>query len=345
MNIAHIDMRNLKWRKDACPVLGCNASLEKVPSQWGPMPYCPVHCIRLHRNQSFVYYNGSDRDSKKAAALRNILFERNYFAGHILGNAAKAESHRICHETSEDALTWNVFSRLAKENLLRRLASCVTGRNLTKDPELYLWGLRVSLDDSSRPLLFPALEKAREDFERDIKRFQTEPDIMLYVPGQLLLLVEAKFTSGNTVAIANTSDEKPGEKPKSRDGILQRYATAKLPLGALTPDAGASPFFYSQLYRNLVFAIHMAEQLGVEWAVANLVSEQQCLQSRRAEYPEYRDPTEFIRSVLPGNSHQRFIRYKWEQIFSRHVQDVPRLDDLADYMRYKSAYCSKAFGI
>lgn len=341
MNTAYFDMRDLDRRQEACPVCDCSASLEMVPSQWGPMPYCPAHCIRIHRNQTFVYYNGSDGDSKKVAALRNIRFERDYFAGHILGNAKKAESHRICHETSEDALTWNVFSKLAREGLLRGLVADITGYSPAKDPELYLWRLPVSPDDSSARLQFTVLGEARKVFEKDIKHFGTEPDIMMYAPGELLLLVEAKFTSGNTVATEDRHDDKHYHKPKSRAGILQRYTPAKLPRGALIPDTVTSPF-YSQLYRNLVFAIFMAEQLGVRWAVANLVSERQFSQRIGALYD---DPTGFIHSVLPENHYERFIRYSWERLYGQHVRDVPRLSDLASYMRHKSAYCSKAFGI
>lgn len=340
MNTSHFDTRDLTWCQDTCPVRGCIASLGKAPSQWGEMDYCPAHGIRLHHNsQTFVYYHGSDPDSKIAAALRNILFERDYFERHILGRAEKAESHRICHETSEDALTWNVFSKLARERRLRDFLHELTGREFSDEPELYLWGLRISLDDPSEARQFPELTKAREHFERGIANFKTEPDIMLHVPGRLLLLVEAKFTSGNTVA--TESGDKPSEKPKSRAGILQRYPSTGLRTEA---PAIASPF-YSQLYRNLVFAIHMAEQwgTGVEWAVVNLVSHRQCL-NRQKEVP-YQDPTLPIHSWLPENLHGRFQRYTWEQLYDRHVRDVPQLEDLAAYMQYKSASCRQAFTI
>src|SRR5437867_2890437 len=131
---AYFDMRNLAWptgEPGACPVSGCVATLGKADSQWGKMPYCPVHCISIHAgSRTFVYYDGPDKDSKRNAALRNILFERDYFGKHILGNAAKAETHRICHETSEDALTWNVFSRLASGGFLPKVLSTLTHESL-----------------------------------------------------------------------------------------------------------------------------------------------------------------------------------------------------------------------
>jgi hypothetical protein len=112
----YFDIRHIASQMGAlgsCPVSGCTARLEEVEYRRRKKPYCPVHRIRIHE-KTFVYYNGVDKTSKRDAALRNILFERDYFKAHILGNASKAETHRICHETSEDALSWNVFSRLAR---------------------------------------------------------------------------------------------------------------------------------------------------------------------------------------------------------------------------------------
>jgi hypothetical protein len=166
----YFDMRNLASPLAIprhCPVSDCTALLETADSQWGQMPYCPVHHIQIHGgSHTFVYYDGPDSESKRNAALRNILFERDYFREHILGNAAKAESHRICNENSEDALTWNVFSRLARGGRLKSLVSTLTGLSLKLEPEIYLWGLKVDLHDSSKPSLFPPLKSARDAFEK-----------------------------------------------------------------------------------------------------------------------------------------------------------------------------------
>ncbi len=340
----YIDVRNLTLQMGelvGCPVSGCVASLGKVDSQWGEMPYCPVHRIRIHAgSRTFVYYNGRDKTSMRNAALRNILFERDYFKEHILGNEAKAETHRICYENSEDALTWNVFSRLARGGLLHTLLSTLTHLSLKDEPELYLWGLNVRLHDSSSPPLFTALECARGIFEKGIAKFLTEPDIMLYVPGQVLVLVEAKFTSGNTIASTRATHD--NEKPKSREGILERYAPTELPRDALLAPSSSGPF-YSQLYRNLVFAIYMANKLNVRWGLVNLVCAEQFHQ-RRHEV-EFQDPTEFIRSLLPEKSRDQFVFYSWERLYADHVAKVAELNDLAEYMYNKSANGVKALDV
>lgn len=42
-----------------CPVKDCTAKLQKVHSQWGPMPFCSSHGLRIHcSSKKFVYYNG-----------------------------------------------------------------------------------------------------------------------------------------------------------------------------------------------------------------------------------------------------------------------------------------------
>jgi hypothetical protein len=190
--------------------------------------------------------------------------------------------------------------------------------------------------------LFPALKCARGIFEKGIAKFLTEPDIMLYVPGQLLVLVEAKFTSGNTVASASPTDDVNGEKPKSREGILGRYKTKELPRHALLAPSSSGPF-YSQLYRNLVFAIYMANKLDVRWGLVNLVCEGQFHQ--RQDKVEFQDPTQFIHALLPEKSHDQFLFYSWERLYADHVAKATELKDLAEYMCNKSANGVKALAV
>jgi len=278
----------------------------------------------------------------RSAAMRNIVFERPHFETHFLGNTAKAETHRICHENSEDALTWNVFARLARARALANVLSTLSTVFVGREPELYLWGLRVRPDDASAPSQFGPLARARQVFEAGIKRFRTEPDIMLYVPRHVLVLIEAKFTSGNTIATVDESEDIGGEKPKSRAGILRRYSARSLPAGALLQPAPSAPF-YSQLYRNLVSAISMAHELDVRWGLVNLVCEGQL---RRQEPKDaFGDPTTFIRGCLPEASHNQFLYYSWERLYADHVAKRPDLMDLAAYMDNKSASCEKALAL
>lgn len=340
----YFDARSLRQPTEGpagCPVSGCDAPLKLVDSQWGEMPYCPVHCIRIH-TKTFAYYNGSDATSRRGAALRNIRFERPYFDTHFLGNAAKAETHRICNENSEDALTWNALSGLANGGVLSRVLSSFTSLPIETEPELYLWGLRANFGDSSAPSLFAPLARARSVFERGISKFLTEPDIMLYLPGQILVLVEAKFTSGNGIASGSDAGDVAGEKPKSREGVLKRYSPSALPDDTLLQPA-PSGHFYSQLYRNLVFAIHMANELGVKWGLVNLVCEGQSRLRQPAD--GFADPTPFMRTVLPAASHSQFLYYTWERLYADHIANAPQLQDLREYLYNKTASRVRALAI
>jgi len=61
--------------------------------------------------------------------------------------------------------------------------------------------------------LFPALEFAASTFEQKaLRKFLTEPDIRLYVPGPVARPLEAKFTSGNTIASASATHDVINEK-------------------------------------------------------------------------------------------------------------------------------------
>lgn len=343
----YFDTRTLRPPADGdsgCPVAGCTVSkLRKVAFRKGEIDHCPIHCLRIHgSSQTFAYYNGSGAATRHQAALRNIVFERESFSASFLGNAAEAETHRICHENSEDALTWNVFARLARAGALGEVVATFTDMSVDIEPELILWGLKVSLDDRSVPRMFQALTEAREIYEKGIKKFLTEPDIMLYVPGKVLVLVEAKFTSGNTVALTDARKDIDGEKPKSREGIKQRYSAASLPDGAMLDSVPAGPF-YSQLYRNLVFAIRMAAQLDVPWRLVNLVSEEQI--RRHGRNDSYGDPTSFIQGILPEATRGCFRVATWEQLYTAHVAGKSDLQDLAAYMVNKSASRAKAFAV
>lgn len=308
-----------------CPVASCKAKLQQRQIGKRSQLICPEHSIKIHPN-TFGYED----------PLRNIRFERDYFRRAILYNKLKAETHRLGYENSEDALTWNVFSALARRKQLSALSRSLFKVDTNDEPELYLWGLRVCLDGPVPENQFDALCAAREVFECNITRMNTEPDIMLYAPNRFLFLVEAKFTSPNTIAKWDAIDV-PREKPKSPAGILERYSVDRLPSGSLHAPPNGAPFF-SQLYRNLVFAIHMADQLKVQWGLVNLTTKQ--AYDKMAD-----DLATFANAILPPAGQQRFVRYTWEKLFRDHVEGKDDLQELATYLRFKSSNRDKVFEI
>jgi hypothetical protein len=331
-----------------CPLRDCLATLSHVPygNQHGrdgrpkevTKLWCPEHGIRLHSG-TFVYWNGPDQE--KESQLRNVLVERGLATEIALEPGAKAETGRFGNEMSEDALSWNVFVSLAVAGQLKAAANFLTGRNLVTEPDLYLWGKRIDIRGGERGRFEP-LWKARMHLESGIHSFNTEPDIMLVVEGEIVICIEAKFGSGNS--LAHDSPVKEGEKPTSRNALIERYlgnSTKVRTQAAIRPNSGSSKL-HSQLFRNIVFASEMADK---EWHVVNLVSRKQHRLGKDSLRSSFADPTVDILSFLSPESQSFFTYRTWENLYAEVIKDTPDLAELDHYMRRKSAHYRPAFDV
>ena len=270
----------------ACPVRGCSPAPLKVPfgkkldKDGNPRTklWCADHGIRLH-SSTFVYWNGlGTQDSSR---LRNFIVRQDLVEEIALKSGAKAEAHRLGYEMSEDALSWNVFVSLAEAGKLKDAAYFLTGRSLSTEPDLYLWGKRIDVRGRERGRFEP-LWKVRELLETDIHTFNTEPDVMLVVEGEIVICIEAKFGSGNS--LAHDGKVKEGEKPTASSALIKRYLgnSTKASTRAAIQRGNIGPKLHSQLFRNLVFASEMAVK---DWHVVNLVSTtQHCLGKDNPRY-------------------------------------------------------------
>jgi len=327
-----------------CPVKNCSSkNLYKVRFQKSLVPFCPEHGIRIHKN-TFVYYNGLSRGDLITATKRNLMFHAEYYVANFLNKSNKAEAHRLCYESSEDAVTYNVFTELLSNGrALKKLAGYITKEGISKDVELYLWGGKIDLKNNKFSRYEP-LNKVHKHLESDIKNFKTEPDIMLIVPKKILVCIEAKFGSKNPVA--EEKGEKIGEKPKSRAKLIERYCNNNSIIDSneifefdITPRV-----FYEQLFRNLVFAASMAKLAGIEkWYVGNLRS-QHVMNLKKGEH-ESMPVTRDIRSILRPKYKKRFSHLTWEDIYYKSVEGNLKLSNLSWYLKNKSLNCRRAFNI
>jgi len=335
-----------------CPIKGCtNPSATAPYRKIHELPYCVRHGIRLHlRNKNrptFVYLNGDRKEDHIKARLRNFIFHKQYVEKHVLRNQTKAETQRLGYENSEDAVSWNVFVGIMMAGALSHAMSWLAGRKIDGEPELYLWGSHIDLDNNLHDF-YPPLCQARESIEPDIRRFQTEPDVMLIVPKKFLMCIEVKFTSGNTLAQIEKEKESSGQKPKSVEGILERYFIRnkfwKNGSRYIHPNDINHKKFHGQLFRNIVFASGMAEKFDGDWQVANLVSSTQWqkFKNKRAS-TMYEDLSEAVRCYLTDQYKQRFTFRTWECLFAHVIKDNSSLHDVAKYMKGKSAFFKPAF--
>src|SRR3974390_667186 len=125
------DLQRNRLDEGKCPVRNCHCDLSTVPfrrhkGEIQSLPFCPEHGIRIHRN-TFVYYNGPSGMDRITAIRRNLYFHAEYYVRNILGTSGKIESHRLCYENSEDAVTFGVFtSLLSDEHALQELSRSIT---------------------------------------------------------------------------------------------------------------------------------------------------------------------------------------------------------------------------
>lgn len=307
------------------------------------LPFCPEHGIRIHSN-GFVYHNGQDRQALITATKRNLLFHSDYYIENFLKNGNKLESGRLCYENSEDALTYNVFTELlANGEAMKRLVSHFLRRKVEEEVELYLWGGKIDLKDRTFSKYTP-LEEVRRHLEGDVKRFGTEPDIMLIVPQKAVICIEAKFGSKNSLAM--DQEESEGDKPKKKDKLIQRYCTNNTIIDAsqIIDLENLRPLFYEQLFRNIIFAASMAKLEGdAEWHVVNLRN-QHVMNVKRGR-PESHPVMRNMRFLLKPKYKKHFSHMTWEGLFQLTIKGQDAFANLTWYLKNKSLGCARAFNI
>jgi hypothetical protein len=232
------------------------------------------------------------------------------------------ENWRLGFETSEDALSWNVFVGLYALGGLAQAFQLLTETNPQEAPELYLWG--NSVDDFAP---WDKLCDVRNELEKGI-RIQTEPDIVLRVPGQAIVLIEAKLGSPNSRLVAK----------KNRFGsaaeFLSRYrckeGTAD-PLNRKWISEQEDGRILEQLCRNAVFAHWLASEREQPFVI-NLV--------RRAA----QNDDQLFRQHLVENEVQFHVR-RWEDVFGLPIIQGDQASVLRNYVKNKTLNLKPAFDL
>jgi hypothetical protein len=303
-----------------CFVNGCTHFLIP-PARGRKGETCPAHGIMCSRSPTYIY---SD-------VRKNIIVAQDLLADRIVGHRWKVESHRFGHERSEDALTYNLFRSFQEAGALNYIARLITGLDAEDEPRLFLWGLELT-DDSLRP--WDLLIAARRRFERrlPVKRPKTEPDIGLYLPGQYLALIEAKFCSPNTFYL-----DGPRRDPQSltKEELLNRYCDLSLRY-LDREEAGQADRVYYQLWRNVVFAEWMAQaaEPGTQAYFANLTR-------RGCENDSFAHFQRMIRPEFLG----RVAHIFWEDLWILAGLSGGRLTTPQEYLLAKTANLLPAFNL
>lgn len=180
-----------------CPVRDCTRI---VPRQRGIFQcskefLCPEHSIYISPS-TFEYQNNTE----------NLLWKGETDLDLLRRIALVKRESRIARDNSEDALTWNVFRFLEKENLLSKYLSKfskVEERNI----EIMYWSYSQIEKTTWSPLV-----QARKEFERNPDK-GSEPDLIIK-SDKTLFIIEAKLNATNNTV------------PSSKDPIVkEKYAS------------------------------------------------------------------------------------------------------------------------
>lgn len=328
-----------------CPVKNCSSNIYNIRfNKKSFVPFCPEHGLTIHSG-GFVYYNGNTEEGCISAIKRNLMFHADYYISGFFRKNNKIESGRLCYESSEDAVSYNVFTELlSSKSALKQVVELISGKSYSGDVDLYLWGNKINIDKCTTHAYEP-LEIVRNKLEYDIKHFKTEPDIMLVVPNNVVICIEAKFGGKNP--LSHDKEIKEGEKPKNIASLVERYCRNNMFMNmneVFNYESQLPKSLHEQIFRNIVFAASMAKLEGArDWYVANLRS-QHIINIKRGK-PESKPVMRDVCSILNGTHKRRFKHLTWEDIYAHVIKDEPHLNDLRWYLKNKSYACSRAFNI
>jgi hypothetical protein len=261
-----------------CPVKGCNEKVERqrVVFKKKDEFKCPKHNIVISPT-TFEYPSELDNLLWKEGPDRKLL-------DRIM--EAKRES-RMARDNSEDAVSWNVFRFLEKNNLIEDLLSSITGTPI-KSSDVTYWSYSQKEDTS-----WSELNKARREFGEEINK-SSEPDIII-TTDKALFFIEAKLTASNETRPGNENNPKKYET--GGDNWFSKVL--KSPYKTVAIDEKKY-----ELLRFWLLGTWMAEQQDLDFYLINLV-----LSEREP------DIEAVFKRHINESQRRRFLRVTWERIY------------------------------
>jgi hypothetical protein len=298
-----------------CPVNDCPVVVERQHQHFRKENRfrCSTHNIYISPS-TFEYQNYNDnllwKDPEDIKLLESIFKE-------------KRES-RMARDNSEDAVTWNVFRYLEKNNLIEGFLSQLTGTK-QENAEVIYWSYSQREGHA-----WTCLNKGREEFGEEEGR-GSEPDIIVKTD-KTLFFIEAKLTSGNqtTPSVKNNSKKyETGGNNWFKEVFNTNYKTI-----AITEKK-------YELMRFWLLGTWMAEQACPRFYLINLVREQQ---------EEGIEPV--FKRHIKESLQRKFFRVTWESIY-KYVSERSEVNDKVLMIRffenktigYKNGTLQKAFSI
>ena len=224
---------------------------------------------------------------------------------------------RIGSLHSEDALSWNLFRSLHQAAKLHLVADFLSpGMEVSM---LYLWG--HSVEESSAGI-DPTVQQTLNEIEpwgRDGRRQQTETDVMLRGPGDLVMIECKLGVPGKPVKAWTRS--RPGMR---RDYLkfLNRFGV-RFFNDSFDFESDGNRFY--QLFRNYLFGAALSHRWKIKFWLLAIVN------SKNTNLDGLPHETEFRRFcsklVDPSNA----VIITWQQIIGA-VKEEPELGKLHSYL-------------
>jgi transposase-like protein len=285
-----------------CPVKGCSEKVERQREIFKREDRFKCLKHNIYISPSTFEYEGE---------LDNLLWKDKADLDLLKKMKTVKRESRIARERSEDAVTWNVFRFLERNNLVETILGSIIGITLKSSQVIY-WSYSQRENSS-----WSELNEARKEFGEEIKR-SSEPDIIIKT-NNALLFIEAKLTARNETSPSDMSNSK-------------RYETGG--------DNWFSKVFKSN-YKTVTIVEKKYELLRF-WLLGTWIAKQQDLNFYLVNLVlSERDKnigTIFKRHIYE-NQRMKFIRITWEDIY----QQIPNSglpgrdkDKMIEYFRNKT---------
>jgi len=269
-----------------CPVINCTHMVKRQRGSFRRAEEfkCPAHNIYISPS-SFAYADEGQNllwKSQKDVDLLNKIYEYK-------------REHRLHHNNSEDAVSWNVFRYLESANLLNQLLTDISKQN-QQDSELIYWSYSQTKNQQ-----WSLLNKARVEFGETLNR-SSEPDLIVLTANSLFF-IETKLTASNNTKPSNPNEFK--EYLAGGNHWFKKVFTSDYETIAISNRK-------YELLRFWLIGSWLAQELGVDFYLLNIVPAE-----------KEKNIVERFSGFIQQNNHRKFIRLSWEDIFEYILQQAP----------------------
>jgi len=174
-----------------CPVKGCSKKVERQREVFKREERFKCLKHNIYISPSTFEYEGE---------LDNLLWKDKADLDLVKRIKRVKRESRIARDRSEDAVTWNVFRFLERNNLVETTLSLIISVTLKSSQVIY-WSYSQREKSS-----WSELDEARNEFGEEEGR-GSEPDIIIKT-SNALLFIEAKLTAGNETVPSDMSNSK-----------------------------------------------------------------------------------------------------------------------------------------